>query len=1083
MSEADQERDPLEVLAAEFTQRQRSGESPSIARYVAQYPELAAEIQELFPAIAAMERLKVHKELGSGTRVSLGGFRLERLGDFRILGEIGRGGMGIVYEAFQESLGRHVAVKVLPRQSLLDAKQLQRFQREAQTAAKLHHTNIVPVFGVGEHEGFHYIVMQLIRGIGLDAVLGRLREVASCGAASPSLGEAHPCPAPTDRAGQDAGPPLLECRPSGEVTRLVRALVEGQFRPAHEFGLAYPQCPETAVPSREDQAAATGRSSFGGGAPARTEAEPRSRWSATEAFPGHHDTEISRSRTATSAVPETAAAPGQPWRLGPPYWRSAATIGLQVAEALGYAHAHHTLHRDVKPANLLLDLQGIVWITDFGLARAMEQDNVTQSGAIVGTLRYMAPEQLSGQFDARSDIYGLGLTLYELLTLQAAFEDTSRSSLIRKITQEEPTRPRKLNPRIPRDLETIVLKAIAREPADRYQSAAAMAHDLERFLEDRPIAARRASSVERLWRWSRRNRALASLAASSLVLLILVAVVASVGYVKTMRAGAEEARQRYKAEATSALALDVLDNIFQRFAPERTAPASALVVVGEAGEEIAVPVQPVLSKETASVLEHMLVFYDRLAKQGGDDARLRRKAAEANRRVGDIRQRLGHYEESKAAYLRAIELYTRLADASPEDTELRTEIARIHNDLGTVSWAMNEPEAAQASCLDALAILKATSAESSASPQYRSELARTYYLLSKRSGRQPGPALFALGGPPGPGPGPPGSAFPPPKPPRGRRGPPRGPSDLGFGPEGPPHGRGGPHGGEAGRPPSAFGPRGNPTGGGPPFPPKAPEAREDNLPKAIDLLEHLVAEYPGVPDYRHLLARCYREASIPWFGRRSGLPPDAKHKAVEMLQKLVEEFPDYPDYRYDLSETLAMVDIPGPFSFKAPDPASQQRSREMLEKALEISEELVAGHPNIPDYAVSQVYTRLKLAALLRETDRPAAESSLRKARDLQATLVRRFPRTSSYRFWMAVVDESLASLFEQQGRWSEARPALEDSIACLKELLRLDPKPSPIPRILAHHYGSLADLLHRMGDEQGAAEALHQAEQLRPRR
>ena len=164
MSESDEELDPLEALAVDFMERQRRGESPSVAEYAARHPELAAEIEEVFPTIAVMEQLKVHKEHESGARVSLGGIRLERLGDFRILGEIGRGGMGIVYEAYQESLGRHVAVKVLPRQTLLDPQHLRRFQREAQTAARLHHTNIVPVFGVGEHDGFHYIVMQLIEG-------------------------------------------------------------------------------------------------------------------------------------------------------------------------------------------------------------------------------------------------------------------------------------------------------------------------------------------------------------------------------------------------------------------------------------------------------------------------------------------------------------------------------------------------------------------------------------------------------------------------------------------------------------------------------------------------------------------------------------------------------------------------------------------------------------------------------------------------------------------------------------------------------------------------------------------------------
>ena len=182
MIEPDENRDPLEVVAAEFAERFRRGESPSIAEYAGRYPDLAADIEELFPTIAVMERLKVHQEAQTAPRASLGGVRLERLGDFRIVGEIGRGGMGIVYEAFQESLGRQVAVKVLPKQSLLDPKQLQRFRREAQTAARLHHTNIVPVFGVGEHEGFHYIVMQRIRGVGLDAVLRRLQSIDAAGA-------------------------------------------------------------------------------------------------------------------------------------------------------------------------------------------------------------------------------------------------------------------------------------------------------------------------------------------------------------------------------------------------------------------------------------------------------------------------------------------------------------------------------------------------------------------------------------------------------------------------------------------------------------------------------------------------------------------------------------------------------------------------------------------------------------------------------------------------------------------------------------------------------------------------------------
>ena len=213
-----------------------------------------------------------------------------------------------------------------------------------------------------------------------------------------------------------------------------------------------------------------------------------------------------------------------------------ARIGVQVADALEYAHRQGTLHRDIKPANLLLDNRGTVWIADFGLAKLADLDDLTHSGDMVGTLRYMAPEQFEGKADARSDVYSLGLTLYELLTLRPAFDEKDRRRLIRQVTQEEPPRPRKLNPAIPRDLETIVVKAMACHPEHRYQTAGRLAADLRCFLEDRPIRARRATPLGRLWRWCRRNRAVAALAGTALALLVAVAVVASVGYLLTHRA-------------------------------------------------------------------------------------------------------------------------------------------------------------------------------------------------------------------------------------------------------------------------------------------------------------------------------------------------------------------------------------------------------------------------------------------------------------------------------------------------------------------------------------------------------------------
>ncbi len=1007
MIEPDENRDPLEVVAAEFAERLRRGESPSIADYAARHPELASDIEELFPTIAVMERLKLHQEEQSAPRASLGGVKLERLGDFRIVGEIGRGGMGIVYEAFQESLNRHVAVKVLPRQSLLDPKQLQRFRREAQTAARLHHTNIVPVFGVGEHEGFHYIVMQLIRGVGLDGVLNRLRSIEAGGA---------------DAAGEAAA----DSTRGNEATRLARAMLTGQFD-------SDAASPNSAGVKNKTGNEATDVFTRTGAAPAEGPSI-----AADAVVDCRKDTFKTDSEDRLKTYP--TAVRGGPRQLRAAYWRSVAQIGRQVAEALQYAHAHHTLHRDIKPANLLLDAQGVVWITDFGLAKAMEHDNVTQADGLVGTLGYMAPELFSGQGDAKSDIYSLGLTLYELLTLRPAYTDRDRGSLIAKIARDEPVRPRKFDPGIPRDLETIVLKAIAREPSRRYQTAGELAGDLECFIEDRPIHARRVSAAERLWRWARRNRALAGLAASVSVLLVLTAIVTGVSYVRTTQANVEEARQRKKAEDTSALALEALDNIFQQFAPDRAAPASPRLIVGSAGTEVSVPVQPVLSKEAAALLEHMLAFYDRLAAQEGGDARLRRKVAEANRRVGDIRQRLGNYQESEVAYLRAIELFRRFADNSVADPDLPVEIARIRNELGNVYWAMNQRQAGQESFTAALATLAAAP---SSAPQYRYELARTYYYLGRRPGGQSAP----------PPPGPVGNGgFP-----LARRSVPPGPERHGV------------RSLQAER-------NGVEPGSRPPPPGVDLEKNENNLQQAVRILEKLAAEYPAVPDYRYLLARCYRE--IPPLRLFLGLQPapDTANRALEIMQTLAEEFPDVADYRYDLSETYAMQ----AFSPAAAD-RTVQRTRELLEKAIVISEELVAEHPNVPDYAASLVHIHVGLSDALRENDAAGAEASLRKALDLQAALVRRFPHISAYKFWLAVIHRSRAGFLQQRKQLSEARSALQESIALLKGAMRDDPKALHTRDVLAQDYMNLAALLRRMGDEPAAAEADRQARELLP--
>jgi WD40 repeat protein/serine/threonine protein kinase len=487
MSDATADGISVEMLAEEFLERKRRGEKPSVAEYLGRHPHLADEIRDFFPVLGLVEDYKP----GSGDATgSFGGAEipglqkpLQRLGDYRILRMVGSGGMGVVYEAEQESLGRRVALKVMAGQRLSDPSQLARFTREAKAAARLHHTNIVPVFGVGEADGVHYYAMQFIHGQGLDAVLRELERLEA----------GQECPAEPTVAG------------AGDVSAVSVAL---SLR-AGRFALA--------------------------GVTMETDAElfPEDSNGPRVSEPTH---------VSVASAMSSLGLSGQS-----AYVRSVARISQQAAEGLAYAHEQGILHRDVKPSNLLLDAHGVLWITDFGLAKATTDSNLTHTGDILGTIRYMAPERFHGKCDARSDIYALGLTLYELLAKRPAFEEVDRGRLLNQVTTAKPRPLQHLDREIPRDLVTIVQKAVEREPSHRYQTAAEMANDLRRFLEDRPIAARPITAAEQLWRWCKRNPLAAGLAACLLASLV-IGLVAVSGLFVNLRTVAEERRRLYLAE-------------------------------------------------------------------------------------------------------------------------------------------------------------------------------------------------------------------------------------------------------------------------------------------------------------------------------------------------------------------------------------------------------------------------------------------------------------------------------------------------------------------------------------------------------
>ena len=450
--------DQVVELADEFLDRYRNGQFPPIAEYTERYPEHADQILQFFPLMAMMENIAISSDSSHHTRQRIANAEIpfDRIGEFQLIRELGRGGMGVVFEAEQTTLGRRVALKLLPLHSMTTEKHRMRFEREARTAANLHHTNIVPVHAVGEFEGTAYYAMQLIRGQGLDAVIRELRAMRPRVGRTPSstLAEDH---SPTARF------------EDGSAASLAKS-----FLGIDAAGVEFPTSNATSIES-------------------------------------HHGTILEDSSVIKRHANDTASVEASATSAKSSYAKRVADVGMQAALGLDYAHNQGVLHRDIKPANLLLDLRGNVWITDFGLAKVCEDSDLTKHGEMIGTLRYMAPESFHHNTDARSDIYSLGLTLYEMLALEPVFDGDDRNQLIHQVIDGSVAPLAARTRDVPADLITIIHKCISREPQDRYQTAGELADDLRRFLNDEPIRARRLRTIERWARWAKSNRLVASL--------------------------------------------------------------------------------------------------------------------------------------------------------------------------------------------------------------------------------------------------------------------------------------------------------------------------------------------------------------------------------------------------------------------------------------------------------------------------------------------------------------------------------------------------------------------------------------------
>jgi serine/threonine protein kinase/tetratricopeptide (TPR) repeat protein len=512
-----------------------------------------------------------------------------QLGDYQIIRQIGRGGMGIVYEAQQLSLARPVALKVLPLAGAIDPRQLRRFRVEAQAAAQLHHTNIVPVYAVGCERGVHYYAMQYVEGKSLADLIRELRQLEG-----------------REPAGA-APPPTLSHEQS-----LASRIASGQFEPAT-------------------------------GPPASDLGQQFRAASSAQIFAPVASSSSARDRS---------------------YFRTVASLGIQAAEALEHAHQEGTVHRDIKPANLMVDVRGHLWVTDFGLARLQDDAGLTLSGDLVGTIRYMSPEQAIGHrsvVDQRSDIYSLGVTLYELVTLEPAFGGSDRRELLRRVIEDDPRPLRSLTPAAPRELETIIQKTMAKEPKDRYLTAQELADDLRRFLEYKPIRAKRPRLTERVAKWGRRH---AAAVLSSLVLLM----VASVGLTIATLVIWKEQRQTRRAYEAEALL---------RWKARRAVDE----MYGQVAEQLLTE-KPDMEKVRREFLEKALVHFEEFAVAQDAGPAMRHQAAKAVQRVGEIERRLGHHSASERAYRQAIALLEKLVELRPKEPLYRNDLLTCHETLG-----------------------------------------------------------------------------------------------------------------------------------------------------------------------------------------------------------------------------------------------------------------------------------------------------------------------------------------------------------------------------------------------------------------
>jgi serine/threonine protein kinase len=835
----------LETVVDQFTAALRAGKRPSIADYQGQYPNLKNEINELLSSVAMIEELKTCSETRTDHRPAFSTVsQLKQIGDYKIVRELGRGGMGIVFEAIHNTLGRRVAIKVMPT-PLVDGEQhVQRFRHESQAAARLHHTNIVSVFGVGDGDGFYFYVMDFVDG--------------------DTLGE----------------------------------------------------------------------------------------WIADHS---ERDTN---------------------------YRRSARLIA-NIADALSYAHAANILHRDIKPANIIVDHHEIVWITDFGLAKDGSREiNLTKTGDLIGTPQYLAPESLEGKYDERSETYCLGLTLYELVTQQPAYAQGSPAEVLRAVATSSPTHPRNINPKIPRDLATIITKSVSREPELRYQTAAEFQQDLLAFIDDRPISAVRPRWSSQLLRWTRRNPLPASLIGISAVLLTLVAATATIGYWATTNAlqresektarlnqeqqatavARDEAQQNFanmktqydRAESNVAITIEAFDEMFKHFITGGSGSMGELDIDGF--REIS-GIETTITTSDVVFLEKLVSFYEQFASLNAENERLKSESAKAFRRVGNIYQLIGEMQPAIDSYHHSIVLSEAILKNEPTVKDHLLTLVETQNELSAAHRKNGDPQLAQSWNRKSQKLLE-ESPWSETDPVVRLELARTLTGLGFNLFRMTSVANL-------------GTLANNKLPLRSQK--------PGVKLNGLIEGQ------------------------------RVFERRQRQLiEQAIGIMDELVADSPGEADYRCVRATCYSISAAAHLeaDRQKGFP--LRDHAIQEFESLVESHPANPEYRYLLALTCSLGG-----SELHPDDV------ELIEQSVAITQKLIEQFPTLLDYHHLYASLKVKQASYhISQQHREMGLQDLRSARNSIDQLIDRTPSDRSFlRTMLALVNElqQLAKYYDRE--------------------------------------------------------------------